>query len=230
LLLSGPALGGGTVSTMTEILYRDEDPGQGAYTSRLLVYGDRLRMDYGSDREGFTLFDRGLNRLWLVSSEDKRITEIPGQAASTQVWPEGWKVRIDRLGGGVNAPFQVRVNGQLCTEYRVAPILKAEASLLSEMRQGLSANQYASWSATPRELRQACTLAMDVKEAGIEYRDGLPLAIRYWDGRSRTYQGQRTLPLRKDLFELPAGYSRFVVDLAGQGNASNRQPPAAQAR
>lgn len=52
---------------------------------------------------------------------------------------------------------------------------------------------------------------MDVREAGIEYRQGLPLLIRHGDGRQRRYLGHGALPLRPDLFQLPDAYQRFLL-------------------
>ena len=97
------------------------------------------------------------------------------------------------------------------------------ANLLADFRRMLAANQANAWQATPDDMRQPCSLALDVQAAGVEYSQGLPLAVRYWDGRSRVYQGHARLPARPELFELPAGYSRFVIG-ADQGKAERRQP------
>lgn len=224
------AWAGAPGAVMSEIRYQDRDPDQAPYTSRILVYGDFLRMDYGRDEEDFILYDGRANKVWLTAHAERRLTEIAGAQARQLVWPKAWTVRIEHQASGDDTVSQLRVNDQLCVEYKTAPTLKAEARLLGKFRQALSANQYASWLGTPEELRQACSLALDVRDAGIEYRDGLPLAMRYWDGRTRVYQGHEQRPARPELFQLPADYRRFVVGAPAQDKARARQPAASQAR
>ena len=83
--------------------------------------------------------------------------------------------------------------------------------MLRDFYRALAGNQASSWSSAPQELRQPCFLAVAVREAGLEYQNGLPLAIHYWDGRSRVYQSQRQRPAQAALFELPSGYQRFII-------------------
>lgn len=215
---------------MTEVRYQDHDPDQAAYTSRILIYGDFLRMDYGRDEEDFILFDRHANKIWLIAHAERRLTEIVGGDAKKLIWPKAWSVKIVHQASGADTVSQLRVNDQLCAEYKVAPILGAEVKRLAEFRQALSANQYVSWQGTPEELRQACTLALEVLDAGIEYRNGLPLSIRYWDGRTRVYQSHERRPARPELFALPQGYERFVVGEPAQEKVRARQPASSQAR
>lgn len=239
LFLLGALLGvvdtSGAEAQMTELRYQDQDPDQATYISRILVQGDRLRMDYGQDEEDYILYDRRANAVWLIAHAERRVTEIPGGEVRSDIrtkdWPEGWRLELERQAKGAETLFQLRVNGQLCVEYRTAPLLKEEAALLAQFRRALAANQSASWRATPEELRQPCSLALDVREAGIEYRDGLPLALRYWDGRAQVYQGHARLPARAGLFEVPQDYSHFVVGGESQdGKNRARQPDASQAR
>lgn len=200
---------------MTEIRYLDQEPEQPAYVSRVLVLGERMRMDYGRDEEDFILFDRQAGMVWLVAHGERRLTGIPAQpmaqVAKLSTWPRDWKLDQTRQASGGNALFQARVNEQLCVEYKTAPILKKEARLLRDFRRALAANQAASWNGTPEPLRQPCSLLLDVRQAGMEYQQGLPLAIRYWDGRGRVYQRHETRAAEPALFALPDGYARFIV-------------------
>ncbi|MDP2430908.1 MAG: hypothetical protein Q8O33_02645 [Pseudomonadota bacterium] len=200
---------------MTEIRYLDQEPDQTAYTSRILVLGERLRMDYGHDEEDFILYDRRAHMVWLVAHGERRLTGIPARpmktVAKTAAWPQGWRLSQERQASGANALIQARLNDQLCVEFKSAPILKPEARLLRDFRRALAGNQADSWNSTPEELRQPCTLVVDVRQAGLEYQQGLPLAIRYWDGRSRVYQSHTTRTAQAALFELPTAYQRFVL-------------------
>lgn len=213
---------------MTEIRYEDREPEQPAYISRILFQGDRMRMDYGQDNEGFILFDRPAKMVWHVSPGERRLTGI---AAGTvkDAWPKDWKLTQEQMPSEKGVLTQVRLNGALCVEFKSAPLLKNEARLLGDFRRLLAANQANAWLGTPEDLRQPCSLAIDVHDAGIEYSRGLPLAVRYWDGRSRVYQGHDKRPARPELFELPAGYSRFVIG-GDQGKAERRQPRSSQTR
>jgi hypothetical protein len=213
---------------MTVIRYEDRDADQTVYLSRIFVLGGLMRMDYGRDDEGFILFDRAANTVWHVSPGDRRLTGIAARVVD-DVWPKQWKLIqavLPSEQGGVN---QVRLNGVLCAEFKFAPLLKFEAGLLADFRRALAANQATAWQGTPDDLREPCLLAIDVREAGIEYRQGLPLAIRYWDGRSRVYQGHEKRLARPELFELPKDYLRFVIG-GDQGNSTNRQPRSSQVK
>jgi hypothetical protein len=200
---------------MTEIRYRDQDADQTTYTSRILILGEKMRMDYGNDEEDFILFDRAAGMVWLVAHGERRLTGVPAlpmaRVAKLAAWPSGWKLDQSRAGSEGNALFQARVNDQLCVEYKTAPILKKEARLLRDFRRALAANQAASWNGMPESLRQPCSLLLDVRQAGMAYQQGLPLAIRYWDGRTRVYQSHEKRPAQTGLFALPEGYQRYTV-------------------
>ncbi|MDO9226323.1 MAG: hypothetical protein Q8M09_19090 [Pseudomonadota bacterium] len=214
LLLTALALNA-TAAEMTEIRYRDQEPEQPAYTSRILFLGEKMRMDYGQDDEDFILYDRSAGMVWLVAHGERRMTGIPARpmsrVAKQAAWPQGWKLEQARQASDGNALFQARLNDQLCVEYKNAPILKREARLLRDFRRALAGNQADAWNGTPESLRQPCVLLLDVRQAGLEYQMGLPLAIRYWDGRGRVYQSHEKKPAQPALFALPAAYQRFIL-------------------
>lgn len=214
---------------MTEIRYEDREPEEPAYVSRILILGDRMRMDYGQDDQGFILFDRGAKKVWHVAPSERRLTGIAAGVVKN-VWPKEWKLSQETTPSEKDVLTQVRLNGALCVEFKSAPLLKSEARLLGDFRRMLAANQANAWLGTPDDMRQPCSLALDVRAAGVEYSRGLPLAVRYWDGRSRVYLGHDKRPPRPELFELPEGYSRFVVGDADQEKAERRQPRSSQAK
>ncbi len=216
----------GDITTMTEIRYEEKESDQPVYRNRILIFGERLRMDYGQDDEDFILYDRRENIAWHVAREGRRLVGINASPVR-YAWPKTWKLAQEQFASGANRLTRVHVNEHLCVEFKSAPILKEEARLLRDFRRALAGNQSSTWSATPEELRHPCNLAIDVKEAGIEYRQGLPLAIRYWDGRSRVYQSHQAREAKPELFELPADYRRFMLG-ERQGKANARQPAPSQ--
>lgn len=229
---------------MTEILFLDGEAEQTTLTSRILILGERMRMDYGQDDQGFVLFDRAEKTVWHVSPHDRKVTGIVAgrvEEAITEVWPKDWLLSQDDMPSGEHVLSQIRVNGVLCAEFKYARVLEKQANLLADFRATLAANQAQAWRALPEAMRQPCTLGLDVRAAGVEYRRGMPLAIRYWDGRSRVYQGYRLLAAKQELFDLPSGYRRVVnvvkeapkhtqKQTPNQGKGRSRQPRASQAR
>lgn len=197
--------------SMTEIRYLDREAEQ-AYPSRILILGERMRMDEGRDDGDFILFDRPAGMVWLVGHEDRRLTGIPAlpEPMRAAPWPQGWRFVLEP-----GTQWQGRLNGELCVEFRSAPILAQEARMLRDYHQALAGNQAVAWSGTPADLREPCALAVDVRHAGLAYEQGLPLVIRYWNGRSRTYEGQAVRDARPGLFELPADYRRFIIRAGG---------------
>lgn len=193
--------------SMTEIVYQDSEPGEAPYLSRILAYGDMLRLDYGVDAEDYTLFDRKAGKVYVVAHGNERITEI-GAAKSKVKLPKGWRLDVTD-----SAPQtrQLSVNGRLCLEVRSAPLLPAESRLLADLRRALAKSQAAAWQAMPEDLRDPCYLAVDGTRAGFEYEQGLALSIRYADGRGRSYRSHVVREAQPELFELPAGYKRFIL-------------------
>lgn len=195
---------------MTEIRYEDMEPGERPYLSRILVHGDWLRLDYGHDTGEYILFNPVSRHLYQVSPEVRRILEIPVLEVR-DVWPGDWQLVVEEGGSKANRTLRVSLHGQTCIESRSADLLPREVAMLAAFRQALAGNQARTWQATPDDVRDPCVLAVEVREAGIEYRQGLPLMIRYGDGRQRRYLGHGTLPLRPELFQLPGEYERIVL-------------------
>lgn len=201
---------GARAERVTEILYDDREADGTAYVSRILVAGERMRMDYGRDGEDFILYDRPARTVYLVSHAARRVMEIPAGKARVKT-PKGWRVQLDTHASAGQHLTQARLNDKLCAEFKNADLLRDEARLMADFRQALSANQAAAWAATPAELRDGCQWLMDVKEAGAEYRRGLLLALRQADGRSRVYQSHAGREVPADLFALPADYTRMRI-------------------
>ncbi len=199
--------------TMTEIRYEDREEGQAAYPSRVLILADRLRLDFGDDGEDFILFDQRAGKVWHVGREARRILVIVAETPRF-TWPSDWSLKLDSMPSADNLISRLWVNGQLCLEYKNDPGLREDAGIMAEFRRALAGNHARTWEATPEDLRDPCTLATEVREAGVEYRDGLLLAARFWDGRVRVFQNRQSLPARPDLFQLPAGFVTLQIGAA----------------
>ncbi len=192
----------------TEILYRDSVPEQTDGSTRILVADDRLRMDYGRDDGDYVLFDG--RAIYLVSMAARTATVIPaGRPRLRGVALEPVALNVRRSGSELLV--KVALRDRQCVEIRTAPLLKEEMVMLQFLQQAMAANQAAALLSTPENLRDPCDWALAVQEAGIEYRFGLPLAIRYANGRKRTYRNHAVRQLPAALFELPAGHRRLPI-------------------
>ena len=214
---------------MTEIRFVDRELDQSVSTSRYLVFGEKLRVDYGRDEQGFILFDRAKNIVWHVSPTDRRLTGFVPDAVRNAL-PNDWKVSRESMASDGGALVQVRLNGKLCVEYKAMPMLKNESHLIADYRRALAGRQARAWMATPESMRDPCSLVLDTQMAGVEFSQGFPLAARYWDGRTRIFQGHEQLPQRPELFELPKGYFRSMVGKEGQEKEMSRQPLSSHSR
>ena len=226
LLLGGAGIALAEEGRMSEVLYQEKEADQSTYQNRILILGSRLRMDFGSDAEDYILFDRKAGMAWHVARESRRMVGIASYAPQ-YAWPKAWALEVEHFPAGDGNLTQVRLNAKLCAEFKSSARFREEAALLRDFRRALAGNHSTTWTATPEAYRHPCELAMDVREAGIEYRDGLPLAVRYWDGRSRVFQGQKSLPARPELFELPADFERLVI-AAPQLKPAAKQPRSSQ--
>ncbi|NWG86329.1 MAG: hypothetical protein HXY26_02275 [Hydrogenophilaceae bacterium] len=195
----------------TEILFEDTDPGEAPYLSRVLILGDKVRLDYGQDAEDFTLYDRRAKKLYVVTHSAERITEIPAGKARLKL-PKDWRLAVEKQAAGAEQHVRLKLNDKLCLEIRAVPGLLPQASrLLGDLRRALAANQSAAWQMMPEDMRDPCSLWLDIVRAGIEYDFGLPLTLQYGDGRSRIYRSHVVREAPAGLFELPAKYQRFKL-------------------
>jgi hypothetical protein len=211
---------------MVSIEYRDHEPNAPDYVSRYLLLDDRLRMDYGRDGDDFVLFDRRAARIAMVSHSARRVTELAVELSSEAV-PDDWNMlQVVRPARG-GKELRLRVKNQDCVIVRSIAGTASETALLADFKRALSGNQRDAWRSTPADLQEPCHWLMEVAEAGIEYRYGLPAEVNYWDGRTRRYLNRRAEPARAQLFEVPRDYAIFRV---GQSSQSSSQPAAVQSK
>lgn len=196
---------------MSEVRFSDQEADAPAVPSRYLILGERMRLDFGDEAEDFILFDRRGKMLWLVSHRERRLTGTLAHSPRPTAAPKDWKVNRERLPSGMNSVTQVRLNDRLCVEFKSAPIHQEEARMLRDYRRALAQRQARE---RKNQTGEPCALLLEQYQAGLEYQSGMPLAIRYGDGRLRLFQGLAWREARPELFELPAGYRRVVVSPA----------------
>jgi len=208
-LAATPAL---AAATMTEVNYLDQDPGEPAYHTRILVTPNYLRMDDGKHGTDYTLVDRKAHRLYNITGEQRRVLVIDDGRVTLKK-PSPWRVRVSdaAVGKGMRRT-RVALNGRWCWTVTTAPgLLPGVTRALMTYHDILARVQAQTYRATPPALQAPCDLAQYVFERHRLYRRGLILKAVYASGQRRRLVDYRTLPLRPDLFRLPGGYT--VVNL-----------------
>ncbi|MBT9567895.1 MAG: hypothetical protein IV085_06310 [Thiobacillus sp.] len=204
IVLACLALGSAHAADMTELRYRDQDPGTAAYLTRILVTSDFMRMDGGEDGGDFFLLDRRQRKLINVMRDNKMALVFkPGKVPAK---PKTWQPRLETRGATPGTTgFTLSVKNVVCNEGIAARKAAPDAArAMSEMKSVLAGMQYRVWNETLPAMQHDCDLANHVWETGTTLKLGLPLQEREFTGRTRVFESERKLPLDPKLFRVPA--------------------------
>lgn len=207
---------------VTRIEYRETEPGIDPYRVRMLVAGERLRIDEGDDAGDFVLYDAGAGRVYSVTHEERRILVIPdGEVPSAPV-SLGIEVvhapdpEAPRVLGETPVTVTVRAGGTLCSESTVVDGLLPKARrLLRGYYHVLAARQARDLALTPKEFRTPCFLANYLHDTWRHLDYGFPLAEHIEGGRTRLLLDFSEVELPAALFALPEGYERVTLGEVG---------------
>ena len=191
---------------MTVVHYLDQDPGDPAYATRILVTPDFLRMDGGDDGGDFVLLDRRQRRVINVMRDSKlAMVFSPGRLPPR---PANWRPQLSTTPGATGTQrYRFSVNGVVCSEGVAARQAAPDAArAMAELKAVLAANQYRVWKESPREMQHDCDLANLVWDFRAILKLGLPLEEREFSGRTRLFESQSTEPVRPELFRVPDGF------------------------
>ena len=192
---------------MTVVHFLDQDPGDPAYATRILVTPDFLRMDGGDDGGDFVLLDRRQRQVINVMRGNKLAMVFSSGRLPPR--PDGWRPQLSITPAAVGKQrYRFSVNGVVCSEGMAALQTAPDAArAMAELKAVLAANQYRVWKESPREMQHDCDLANLVWDSGATLRLGLPVEEREYSGRTRLFEGQSTEPVRPELFRVPDGFA-----------------------
>ena len=225
-MLCGPVW----AASMTELDYRDQDPGSPPYLTRILVTKDYLRIDNGKDGDDYLILDRAARRISNVLRDSREVMQIDAGRVSL-ARPAKWQVREevkDLPQRGKRArQVSLYVNNVLCSQaITVQGVLPDAVAALREYLETLAATQARTYRSTPPGLRDPCELAQYVLEIGRDLKHGLALEQVSHNGRSRHLLDYRTVELKPELFRIPANFRRVNLDgsrpAAGAGEQGDK--------
>ncbi|MEQ1667865.1 MAG: hypothetical protein ABL868_05365, partial [Sulfuriferula sp.] len=195
--------------------YQDSDAGTAAYRTRILVTPEYLRMDAGVDDDNFALLNRVTGQLYNVMRDERKAYRYDTQQPKVSL-PKPWKItqHVTQINASTRH-FDWSVNGKACGQITATSKLQPDTVIaMQQYWRALAANQWQTWQHTPADIRDECELARYVVAIPYLFQHGLPLTDISHDGRSRTYQSDSVVPLRSELFVVPAAYTVVKIENA----------------
>lgn len=208
-----------------ELMYDETEPGQGneSFITRIVILDDRVRISDSRHPDNFMLLNRKTQTLYSVTQSDKTIFVIKGQPVSiAPPLPISYEVvsqpssAIPKISNLKATHLKYIVNGEHCydTISLGRDFFPEAAKALGEVRQVLAGEQAKSLAGTPKDLLDACELALHIFRPTDHLQQGFP--FREWDrkGYSRFIRYYReNVKVKPEEFELPEGFLHYSVGL-----------------
>lgn len=206
-------------SSVTRLLFDEEEPGTGVYPVRYLVNDRHLRIDDGHDASDYILLDRTSSVIYSISHEYSNVlvinrqpeTSVPGSLLLThEPVPD---TEAPAIAGRQPQHYRYLANGEQCYEAVLVPgLMQAAIDGLAEYEHLLARQQAAKLDSTPAEMRTPCFLSRYIYAPGRHLAQGLP--IRVWDNSG--YRRELVdFAMRENvpghLFDVPPEYQEMVI-------------------
>lgn len=204
-------------ATMLDLV--EHEPGNDSSHTRMIVTADFVRMDSGSNNDGFILFDRKNKTTYSISLVDKQILviqllpvtiEAPTKFVHQAVTD---KASLPAIGGHAVAHYQLFTNKDRCYDlYAAAGLLPDVVAALREYYESLAGQHAAATAFMPKELQTACDLANNVFLPARQLVYGFPVRLTDAAGKTTELVNYDTnYSVKPELLQLPADYKRVVL-------------------
>jgi len=210
--------------TGTLLIFSEREAGSASFTTRIFINSKYMRMSDSLSPADFVLFNRAERTIYNVTRDEKSILVIKDSPHNVEPLieikyeeesqPSG---AIPKVDGRQATHYQFLVNGKRCYDSVVLgeDFMPDVLAALREFRQVLANEHAKSVNNMPREMMDACDMAVNVFFATKHMDHGLP--IREWN--TRGYQRflkdyRENVSASVSSFELPKGYKQFSMSEA----------------
>ena len=201
---------------VTEFLYEESEQGAGRLLMRYLVSGKYLRIDYGSDKDDFILFDQKEQSIYSVNHADQTVLFINKHSWSLPEFKFKRSIVIDELkdapkiGGKNIASFKLMAGEVSCAEVHLLPgMFTEELKVFKQYQNVLSGQQVKLLNNTPLEMQTPCFLVDQIYNTGEYYDQGLPVQEWHRRGYMKILKNYQSKKVNTELFKLPESYKKY---------------------
>jgi hypothetical protein len=202
--------------TATELRFREQEPGGEPHETRMLVTAGHLRLDDGSGRDGFLLYDRAARTVYSVARRTGTaiaVSAVDGEVESPLPLQLEERRREPGEGptiGGVRPlVIDFMANGRHCLTVAVVPgLLDAVREAEREYLEVLASEQRANVGKIPPQMLEPCDLSRYLFAPVRHLAAGYPVEVTDPAGGARSLLGfEAEVEVDPELFELPPGYT-----------------------
>ena len=210
--------------TGTLLIFSEREAGSASFTTRIFINSKYMRLSDSLSPADFVLFNRAERTIYNVTRDEKSILVIKDNPHNVEPPIEIKYVEesqpsgaIPKVNGRQATHYQFLANGKRCYDSVVLgdDFMPDVLAALREFRQVLANEHAKSVTNVPREMMDACEMAVNVFFATKHMDHGLP--IREWN--TRGYQRflkdyRENVSASASSFELPKDYELFSMSEA----------------
>jgi hypothetical protein len=203
----------------TVLYFVEQEPGEEAYRTRMLITAGHVRIDDGRPDGDYTLYARRDRVIYSVTAGDKMVLTIrPGpDKPPSPIRLEHRAVRergeAPPVGGKAVVRWRLLTNDKTCYDIHAADGLLPQAvTALREFIETLARDQAGTLAHTPKEMQTPCHLANNVFAAARYLDHGLPVRRADMTGRvSELVDYREEFAAEPALFTLPESFRRVDI-------------------
>lgn len=212
---------GNYVGTLLVYDERESNENKAMFQTQIHILPHRMLITDNRNTSGYILVDRTKKIIYNVNKEDKTIMKIESRPVTT---PSPVKIEfamqsqpsaaIPKIAEIKATHYRIDVNGKHCYDTVSAgkDFMPQITQALREFRQIMAGEHAKSVTGIPKDMIDACDLAMNIYHPVDHLANGFPLRewdrhgylrfVRYWSVKDK---------IKPELLELPKGYQTYSI-------------------